>query len=99
MGGGGRAVRGRSVDKQFEHFFSNNGSNVTRSVYSGVMFESAHRKLSNLLPVGLSRPELIATLAECHRLAKHSEERCLAYTAAIDALDDTEPTQPPSPVI
>ncbi len=45
-------------------------------------------KLSNLLPVGPSRPELIATLAECHRLAKHSEERCLAYTAAIDALDD-----------
>ncbi len=31
---------------------------------------------------------MIATLAECHRLAKHSEERCLAYTAAIDALDD-----------
>ncbi len=88
MGGRGRAVRRSSVDKQFEHYFCNKGDNVIGLVYSGVMFESSHRKLNNLLPVGLSRPELIATLAECHRLAKHSEERCLAYTAAIDALDD-----------
>ncbi len=84
-------ARGLSVGKQSEHFFSNKGDNVIGLVYNGVMFESSHRKLSNLLPVGLSRPELIATLAECHRLAKHSEERCLAYTAAIDALDDHGP--------
>ena len=63
-------------------------SNVTPCSYIELMFLTAQRKLNNLLPVGLSRPELIATLAECHRLAKHSEERCLAYTAAIDALGD-----------
>ena len=52
------------------------------------MFTAEHQRLSGLDPLGLSRPELLVMIQELHRLEKRAEERRLAFTAAIDELDD-----------
>ena len=52
------------------------------------MFTAEHERLSGLDPLGMSRPELVAMIHELHRLEKRAEERRLAFTAAIDDLDD-----------
>ena len=52
------------------------------------MFESAHEELRSLEPVGLSRAELESGFRALSRLESRVVERRLAYTAAIDDLDD-----------
>ena len=52
------------------------------------MFTAEHERLSGLDPLGMSCPELLAVIHELHRLEKRAEERRLAFTAAIDDLDD-----------
>lgn len=52
------------------------------------MFDAEHRRLSGLDPLGLSRPELLQMIRELHQLEKRAQERRLAFTAAIEQLDD-----------
>ena len=52
------------------------------------MFESAHTELSGLDPSGMARSELESGFRELSRLESRVVERRLAYTAAIDELDD-----------
>ena len=52
------------------------------------MFQAGHRRLSELSPVGMSRPELVDHIEALAALSSHVEERLLAFTAAIEALGD-----------
>ena len=52
------------------------------------MFQAGHRRLSELSPVGMSRPELVDHIEALAALSAHVEERLLAFTAAVEALGD-----------
>ncbi len=55
------------------------------------MFGAEHRRLSELSPADLSRPELTSLVAELHALESHVIERRLACLAAIGSLADSGP--------
>ena len=52
------------------------------------MFTSSHNQLDELVVSGRSRPELELGIGELSRLEAHVVERRLAFTAAIDSLND-----------
>ena len=52
------------------------------------MFQAGHRRLSELSPVGMSRPELVDHIEALAALGAHVEERLLAFTAAVEGLGD-----------
>jgi len=52
------------------------------------MFEATHTELEASSPSGLSRPRLESAIEELSRVESHAAERRLAFTAAIDDLDD-----------
>ncbi len=52
------------------------------------MFSSIHRRLDELSPHGMSRPELESAVEVLSKLESHAVERRLAFLAAIDDLND-----------
>ena len=79
------------MDEQFERIFDFDVETVTPSKYTIVMFSRTHQTLDSLSPLGVSRPGLVGTIGELHRLEKHAQERRLAYTATLNALKDGGP--------